>query len=353
AVILPIMKRFFSYSPAVWDYFQKTDEYFANNAPTRPLPASVAVSFPLPMNGIKAVIWDIYGTIMNANIGDLPETLTHHDQLATAAEKLLTEFNLHAAIQKRHPHKTPKLALADRYLELIDLSHQNSKAQGIDFPEVQIDKIWQKILRDLDDIDLQSIKKTTLTHYPLTIYNKMKQSEQACCMAYFFDRAFQLNTLYPQALKCLTVLHQANMQLGIISNAQFYTPIHLRALLRKASGQQHLELHHLFSEPLVLFSYELGYSKPNPGAFIKIKEILQKQSIEPSQAVFIGNDMLNDIWTAQQAGFKTILYAGDAHQTALRPNEPRCQNLKPNAIVHSMDQIIQLLVSTSKVTFRL
>jgi len=262
-------------------------------------------------------------------VGDLQRTLEYADRLAQAAGATIEEFQLAAALTQLYPDRSANIALRDRYLELIAESHERSRTAGIEYPEVVIEQIWQWILEDCRRVGFVSGFDEPLL-------------DTAYRAAYFFDASIQHNYLYPGIADCLTKLSEVGLVQGIISNAQFYTPIQLRRLLREELYRDSVELEDFFDASLVFFSYELGYSKPNPGAFQKADRMLVQQGIKPEEVVYIGNDMLNDVWAAAQAGWRTILFAADETQTSLRKDEPNCAHLQPNAIVTKAESIIKM-----------
>ena len=67
------------------------------------------------------------------------------------------------------------------------------------------------------------------------------------------------------------------------------------------------------------------------------------QGIEPGQCLYVGNDMLNDVWTASQSGMRTCLFAGDLRSLRRREDDPRCMGLKADAVVTALDQLDGLL----------
>jgi len=322
--------RFYDYPTSLWRYFRQLDDRMTPPDPPRPVPADIPPhSASLP--DIRGVVWDIYGTVCGVDLGDLEKSLTAEDRLAEVAGILLDEFDLGESLHRLNPDQPPPQTLRDLYVRGIADSHQRSRAEGIEYPEVKIERIWLDILQQCAGRGFRFPSGEP----PL-------QTAYRC--AYFFDGTLQHTYLYPQAAPVLSRLQRAGLRQGIISNAQFYTPIHLRRLLRRASNWDDLELKKLFDPPLIFFSYELGYSKPNPGAFERALTYLKGWDIRPEQVVYIGNDMLNDIWIASQCGLRTILFAGDRTQTMLRPDEPRCQDLQPDAVVHKLELIPSLLI---------
>jgi putative hydrolase of the HAD superfamily len=70
-------------------------------------------------------------------------------------------------------------------------------------------------------------------------------------------------------------------------------------------------------------------------------EALRNKNIAPANALYVGNDMLNDIYPAQQAGFQTALFAGDRHSLRLRENDLRCRSLSPDLFIIDLRDLIR------------
>jgi putative hydrolase of the HAD superfamily len=70
---------------------------------------------------------------------------------------------------------------------------------------------------------------------------------------------------------------------------------------------------------------------------------LARREIPPSEAIYVGNDMLNDVWAASQAGFRTAWFAGDARSCRRREDDPRCRSLRPDLVLTSLLQLLECL----------
>lgn len=53
----------------------------------------------------------------------------------------------------------------------------------------------------------------------------------------------------------------------------------------------------------IVFSSDMGASKPNPKIF---DAVLAPMGLEPSQAIFVGDNLFDDIWGAQHMGMTTV-----------------------------------------------
>jgi putative hydrolase of the HAD superfamily len=127
------------------------------------------------------------------------------------------------------------------------------------------------------------------------------------------------------------------LAVGIVSNAQFYTPLVLEHLLKR-------DLKSLGISPeMQVYSYRLGHAKPSPMLFDAARRSLATLDISPRQTLYVGNDMLNDVWAARQAGLQTALFAGDARSLRRRSDDPRCRDLEPDLVITDLGQLAALL----------
>ena len=125
--------------------------------------------------------------------------------------------------------------------------------------------------------------------------------------------------------------------MGIISNAQFFTSYLFSWFLD--SNPEDLG----FKSDLIFYSYKSGHAKPSPFMFEAAAKILKDMDISTHSTLYIGNDMLNDIFPAKKVGFKTALFAGDDRSLRLRENHPKCQNLSADIIITDLVQILDLV----------
>ncbi len=156
-----------------------------------------------------------------------------------------------------------------------------------------------------------------------------------------FAVTFELiaNPVYPMPNleKMLSVCQKSNVLMGIISNAQFYTPYLFNWFL--GSTPEDLGFH----PDLILYSYKFGYAKPSTFMFQVAAERLKDMDISVRSALYIGNDMLNDIYPAKKAGFKTGLFAGDARSLRLRKNDPKCKDLSVDLVITDLVQLLDYI----------
>ena len=123
------------------------------------------------------------------------------------------------------------------------------------------------------------------------------------------------------------MLASIGLPMGIVSNAQFYTRELFPAFLKRSTDDCG------FASELQVYSYEQGFAKPGEGLYQLAAERLAAREILPSEALYVGNDMLNDITPAQRVGFRTALFAGDSRSLRLRTDDPRVEGIRPDIVV--------------------
>ena len=70
--------------------------------------------------------------------------------------------------------------------------------------------------------------------------------------------------------------------------------------------------------------------------------------INENETLYIGNDMLNDVYTAASCGLKTALFAGDKRSLRLRTDNPKVNGLSPDCIITELLQILPFILESNK-----
>lgn len=218
------------------------------------------------------------------------------------------------ALLKKYGISLSPSQIEDLLFQTIKSDHAKKKAAGINFPEVTIDRIWMQLFQ-------------------------FKNLAIARCFAVEYEMI--VNPVYPMPylLETLQRLKQKNIPLGIISNAQFFTP-HLFDFF---CGDFPDKLG--FDPDLIFYSYDYGYAKPALYLFDQAVFALNRKGLKPADVIYVGNDMLNDIYPAHTIGFQTCLFAGDARSLRLRKKNSKCESIKPDAIIIELNQLTDMIRS--------
>lgn len=264
------------------------------------------------LQGIKAVLFDVYGTLFTSAVGDI--SLSGDNQKDALLRKIICEhFNLQ---EKTLPKDLDSLLRGE-----ILKAQQIRKTEGVSYPEVEIREIWQDFLTQL------KIKPNL--HDICALVTRYE------CLA---------NPCYPMPYleEILRNLHDSGYLLGIISNAQFYT----QALFMHFLGKWPEDLG--FSPELCFWSYHFLEGKPSRIKYKSAASVLKDDfSVDSDQVLYIGNDMRNDILPANEVGFHTALFAGDSRSLRLREDDNECRGLKPTSIITDLSQIQKNLLHQS------
>jgi len=268
--------------------------------PLSPIPTDVRPGGKLSCR-IDCILFDIYGTLFISDSGDI----------GVAKGKGHPQHHLKVLLEKYDLRIAPEKLLQTLYARIEEI-HNELRKDGIDFPEVEIDKIWMDILKTRD-----------------------RQFTQR--FAIEFELIFNPVYPMPHLKEILSALKHRGMRMGIISNAQFFTPYLFEWFL--GSDLNQLGMH----PKLVILSYQLKYAKPSAMLFELAVKRLSQWGVQPASVLYIGNDMLNDIYPARKAGFSTALFAGDRRSLRLRQDDPRCTNISADLVITDLIQLLDHL----------
>ena len=252
------------------------------------------------LSDVRAVIFDVYGTLINYWRPGFDDGEQRRKFLMGAFREVSDRFCFTRFLVEMNPDEEPEKTLSDLYHGCIALCHENESRKDIDFPEVKVEDVWALILlmlkrRGYDPEKAFSGRDGSPARYLAYTYN-------------FFSLGREL---YPGVVDALAALKKNNIALGIVSNAQFYTPIDLTLLIRGQSRGAYDDFNELFDPDLTFFSYEYNAVKPGVFLFEQLYNALYERQVLPRQAVFAGNDLVLDIGPAGQVGMRTALFAGD------------------------------------------
>lgn len=214
----------------------------------------------------RAVLFDIYGTLLSSAAGEL--------------------------------HPDPALR------DLIAKAHTDSPHP---FPEIDIREIHSALQPELAPDEIEAF---AIAHE---------------------ERANPVTPM-PGAAETLRHLAVKGIPLGLISNAQFYTV----PILEEALGATLTELG--IDPDLCCFSYIERRAKPDPFLFEIIREKLARRGIQPCEALYVGNDVRNDIDPARATGFRTALFAGDPASLRLRGRS--FDDCGADQVIHDLREIL-------------
>jgi putative hydrolase of the HAD superfamily len=273
-----------------------------------------------PLPGIRAILFDVYGTLVISASGDIG--LAGEQDEAAALRAAWTEAGIEA------PPGTGPRSLGDA----IRRAHVRRREAGVEFPEVDIRAIWCELLGS--------------PHAGAPFTGRAGASgpapDPAAVERLAVEYECRVNPVWPMPGlgQLLAGIRERGLVLGIVSNAQFYTPLMLEAFLGRG-------LHELGFDPACCaFSYRLLEAKPSTRIYREALAGLRREhGIAPEAVLYVGNDIRNDIWPASRVGCRTALFAGDERSLRLRRADPRCAGVQPERVVTDLRQVTAALLS--------
>ncbi len=266
------------------------------------LPVETAEKPLLPVfQGIKAVVFDIYGTMMISAAGDICQ----------AGEGASPEKGIAKALLEAGAGTVEPSVALNRYRDLIRLALEEQLAE---FPEMEIREVWETLLAEIGI-------NPKLAPYACVAYE---------CVT---------NPVWPMPglTDCLERIRSRGRILGVVSNAQFYTPLIFPALTEKTLEE------HGFDSRSMIFSHHFKEGKPSPKLYNILLSRMAERNIHPSEILYVGNDRLKDVWPAGLLGIRTVLFAGDQRSLRWHENDQRLIGVAPDAVITHLDQVNDLL----------
>ena len=212
---------------------------------------------------IRAVIFDIYGTLLDVGPPP-PDADTRWQRLCR--DLLHTEPPL------------SRLQFSVASSQVIARHHQAAQARGIPWPEVHWPAVVAEVMPELARISRHD-QEEFLFRQIQTGHSTRMAAETAAALRWLKDR--------PSLL-------------GIASNAQAYT---LRELAEALAAHE-LGMD-LFEGNLCLWSFEHGFSKPDPHVFQILTARLAALGISPREILMVGDRLDNDIEPAKAHAWRT------------------------------------------------
>ena len=279
--------------------------------PPKPIPTGVSPRLA-PLRGIRAVLFDVYGTLFVSGSGDVGAR-----QETTRADALLAA--LHATGAAGDLEEAAPVG-AELFVEEIERTHQELRSTGTDYPEVDIVAVWDAVLEALSTRGL------------------VRRPPESAVLALDYECRVNPVGPMPGVEDCLRSLRRAGCGMGIVSNAQFFTPLLFPAFLDATITELG------FENEASVWSFEQREAKPSTALFAKALQGAQRVfGAVASECLFVGNDMLNDIAAAQPSGLQTALFAGDRRSLRWREDDERVSGVEPDCVLTELSQLLEVV----------
>ncbi|MCA9059805.1 MAG: HAD family hydrolase [Planctomycetaceae bacterium] len=281
-----------------------------------------------PLPGIRAVLWDIYGTLLRVSDGRLMTVPTEDVRLQIAIDKTIHEFRMwNHMYRKPGP---PWQSMIGQYTNLVERLGMVAPARRGDFTDVDLTDVWQAIIEKLFE------KEYTFDE---SDYGDLRQYAEK--VAYFFHCSLQGLEAREHAVAAMNAISEAELVQGMLADSQPFT---LVQLLRALSQQATLPPIHEFlrSETLTLSS-QLGIRKPSKTLFELAAEKLAGLGISPSETLHVSCRLETDLVPARKAGMKTALLAAEKLGLEFSADLLKDPQTRPDRLLTDLSQVARII----------
>ena len=282
--------------------------FVGTSEPLEPIPTDTVAKLP-KLPDIKAVLFDVYGTLIISGVGDI--SLTESENRDTVIARALASQGIGIPFSER-------AGLSERFRSVIAQHQEKERLNGTDWPEVDIRSVWRDFVEDGDQL--------------------CPSGKQLNAVATFYETLVNPVWPMPHLIEVMDTLRKSSLELGIVSNAQFFTPLMFEAFLEK-------NVHAVgFQKDLCFWSFAHLKAKPGTALYEKAVWTLgETYKIQAHEVLYVGNDMRNDIMPAQRVGMRTALFAQDKRSLRWRKGDTSVDGIEPDAVVTDLRQVLDIV----------
>ena len=275
---------------------------------------------------IKAVLWNVYGTLLAIPHGDL---LFEHPQpfiMSNALDKTIQEFKMWASMSRKPGQ--PSEYLGAVYAQVL-LEHR-AVTGGERFPEVCADKVWEAIVKRLLQKDYK---------FDAGFFGSLNEYSRK--IAYFFHASLQGTAAYENAAAALRHVADSGLRQGLLADGQCFTTLQLQRGL--AAQDRAARLDDLVRPDLVTLSCDVRGRKPSERLFRQALSVLAEQGIGPGEVLHVGSRIGQDLVPARRLGLRTGLFAGDKASLQATPEQLKESAGRPDVLLTDLGQIREIV----------
>lgn len=295
--------------------------------PPEIVPAN-ATPFCEPLEGIRAVTWSIYGTLLRISEGRLEFLPEDETQLKIALDKTIHAFNMWFSMTRRPG--LPWESMLPRYRTSVTEQRMAGTARNGDVPEVDAIRNWRRVIDRLRQKEYE---------YDEALYGNL--DEYSTKIAYFFHANLQGVATAPNAARTVTAIAQSPVRQGFLADAQSFTIAQMLRLFREEVTLPPLD--ELFDLNCWTLSFLEGVRKPSPSLYEAAVKQFAELGIAPGEVLHVGSRLRNDLAAAKSVGMRTALYAADKISLRATKDEMRDPALKPDRLVTDLIQVRDIL----------
>jgi HAD-hyrolase-like len=305
--------------------------YLDNRGTAWPAPPVVKIRRAKPhltrLPNVRAVVWNVYGTLLAIPGGDLLFVHPSDFVMEVALDKTIQEFKLWASMSRKPGQ--PADYLRQIYLHLLD-EQRFVPGKVEKNPEVAADKLWESFIKMLFQKDYT---------FDAAFYGSLNEFSRK--VAYFFHASLQGTDCYCSAAVALRHVADAGLVQGFLADGQSFTTAQLQRGLSMQDSTADLDR---WIDPAVRFlSHEVRSRKPSERLFRPCLAALAEKGISAGQVLHVGSRVEQDLTPARRFGMKTALFAGDKASLQASKEQLREPSSRPDVLLTDLAQIAEVV----------
>jgi FMN phosphatase YigB (HAD superfamily) len=276
---------------------------------------------------VKAVMWNVYGTLLAIPTGELQYEAQLEFVTDAALDKTIQEFKMWGSMSRKPG------APAAYMKELFKKAYDALRLAGAGkekHPELLTERIWDNIVNKLMG---NEYKFDGGMYGPLSEYVKK--------IAYFYHASIQGTGCYEGAAAALQAVSSAGIKQGLLADAQCFTVAQLTRNLKAQDPDA--DVSRLLPGSLRVLSCDHKAKKPSDTLWQASIKALATQGVSPSETLHVGSSLTRDIGPAKKLGFKTALFAGDKTSLQATAEQLKDPLYRPDAMITELAQVAELL----------
>ncbi|CAN5175157.1 hypothetical protein BH11PLA2_BH11PLA2_07010 [soil metagenome] len=295
--------------------------------PTAPKVEPVKARPHLQALPVKAVMWNVYGTLLAIPHGEVRFENDHQFVTDAALSKTIHEFKMWQSMSRKPG--APEEYMRELYKKAYDMLRMTGSG-GEKHPEVHAERVW-------DDI----VKKLIQKEYKYDVAQFGAMPEYLKKIAYFYHSSIQGFGAQVNAAAAVRMVIDSGRVNGLLGDGQCFTA----AQIHKAMQEQDPDFDVAIAFPMNLrtLSTDCKAKKPSETIFKAALASLAARRIAPNEALHIGSSILRDLAPAKKLGFRTALYAGDKSSLAATAEQLKDPQLRPDVLLTDLSQLSDIL----------
>jgi FMN phosphatase YigB (HAD superfamily) len=273
---------------------------------------------------VRAVLWNVYGTLLNVAGGELWFEHPQAFVMSVALDKAIQEFKMWGSMSRKPGQPSEYL----QQLYTRELAEQRTGTER--YPEVSSERLWESLIKKLLQKDYK---------FDATFFGSLNEFSRK--VAYFFHASLQGTACYKGAARALRYVAEAGLSQGLLADGQCFTLVQLQRSIAAEDPEARLE--NLLTDGLTVLSHEARGKKPSDRLFRQAVNALSERGLAPNQVLHVGSRLQQDLVPARRLGMRTALFAGDRGSLQATPEQLNQPASRPDVLLTKLKQIADVV----------